>query len=160
MKINSTIIAMKKLTLFLVLLGGLYFLNSCNAKKEADASETEHAHHAEDDAREDWTEMDDFHMIMAEAFHPYKDSANLAPAKAIAAEMAANAAKWAEAPLPERVNNDEVKNRLLELKSGAASFEQLVTTGTDQQVGEALTKLHDQFHDVQEYWYGGGHDHH
>jgi len=152
---------MKKLTLCLMILGGSYFLVSCDSKQKSDAAQTEHEeHHEHEEASTDWTEMDDFHMIMAEAFHPYKDSTNLAPAKAIAAEMAANASKWAEAPLPEKVNNDEVKAKLQELKSGTAAFEELVKTGNDQQIGEALTKLHDQFHAVQEAWYGGGHQHH
>lgn len=152
---------MKKLTLCLMILGGSYFIVSCDSKQKSEADQTEQeAHHDNDEAAKDWTEMDDFHMIMAEAFHPYKDSTNLAPAKAIAAEMAANASKWAEAPLPERVNNDKVKAKLQELKSGTVAFEELVKTGDDKQIGEALTKLHDQFHEVQEAWYGGGHQHH
>jgi len=57
---------------------------SCSTKEksvEAEATTTE------SDPNE-WPEMDSFHMIMAEAFHPYKDSANLEPVKRLAEEMA------------------------------------------------------------------------
>ena len=45
--------------------------------------------------QKNWKEMDNFHMVMAETFHPYKDSANLEPAKSRASELAAAAEEWA-----------------------------------------------------------------
>jgi hypothetical protein len=76
---------------------------SCTSKTETtEATESSSAD------SEEWKEMDSFHMIMAEAFHPYKDSTNLAPAKKLAEEMAAEAEKWAAAELPEKVNTDAV----------------------------------------------------
>lgn len=117
---------------------------ACSGKKEETSEQA------------DWPEMDAFHMIMAESFHPYKDSANLEPAKAQAAGMAANAASWAEAPLPKKVNNDQVKEYLATLKTETAAFAELVQTGSDEEIGKALTDLHDLFHSIQEAWYGGG----
>lgn len=105
---------------------------------------------------EEWPEMDEFHMVMAEAFHPYKDSANIEPAKANAAEMARVAEKWANAPLPEKVNNDEVKADLAKLKEGTAEFIQISQSGDSTKIGESLTSLHDAFHKLQEGWYGAG----
>lgn len=125
---------------------------ACSGKKES--SETA--------SSEEWPEMDEFHMVMAEAFHPYKDSANLEPAKAIAAEMAQVAEKWANAPLPEKVNNDEIKADLTKLKEDAAAFIQISQSGDSTKIGESLTSLHDAFHKLQEGWYGAGkegHDH-
>jgi hypothetical protein len=132
----------------------------CSGKKT-----DEHAHdeHAKDTAApaEDWKEMDDFHSIMAEAFHPFKDSANLAPAKEHADELASSAAAWQAAPLPSKVDNPEVKSKLDSLKSGTAAFVETVKSGNDDAIGKSLTQLHDQFHEVQEAWYGGNdHDHH
>ena len=139
--------------LFLVLAG-------CSAKKET-AENTDAETHAHDEAKsEKWEIMDEFHMIMAESFHPYKDSANLAPAKANAVAMAAAAEKWQSSPLPEKVNNDEVKAKLEELKKNTASFVETVKAGDDKVIAESLTKLHDLFHELQESWYGGEHHHH
>ena len=132
---------------------------ACSGDKKEAAEKHEHA--GEHEAKsEDWKEMDEFHMVMAESFHPYKDSSNLEPAKAKAVEMAAAADKWASAPLPEKVNNDEVKAKLGQLKTETAAFAETVKSADDQKIGESLTSLHDLFHELQETWYGGHHDHH
>lgn len=124
---------------------------ACSGKKDAPATAAVN--------NDEWPEMDEFHMIMAESFHPFKDSSNLEPAKVNAAEMAALAEKWTAAPLPEKVNTDEVKATLEQLKNDAAAFAQTVQ-GTDSvAIGESLTSLHDLFHKVQEAWYGGGKGH-
>lgn len=146
----------KKITLITFVIFALALVWACSGKKEeTTAQKTE-----ETAAGESWKEMDDFHMIMAEAFHPYKDSMNLEPAKASAAEMAASAEKWFSAPLPEKVNNDEVKAKLENLKNESAAFVETVAKGDDKLTAEALTKLHDAFHEIQEAWYGGHGGHH
>jgi hypothetical protein len=127
---------------------------ACNNKKDDHKSAT-----GEDEKA--WKEMDDFHMVMAETFHPYKDSANLAPAKAKADDLVASADKWTSTGLPERVDNEEMKSMLQQLKSEAEVLRDVVQSGSDEQIGAALTKLHDTFHAVQELWYGGhGHEQH
>jgi hypothetical protein len=103
---------------------------------------------------DEWTEMDEFHMVMAEAFHPFKDSANLEPAKQHASHLVAAADKWASATLPEKFEgDDEMKFKLNQLKADAAKFEEVSRTGDDQAIGQSLTKLHDLFHEIQESWY-------
>jgi hypothetical protein len=124
------------------------------------ATKKEEAKVEEENEQKEWKEMDDYHMVMADAFHPYKDSANLVPAKAKAAELAASAQNWANAPLPEKVNNDEMKGKLEQLKVESAAFAQTATTADDKAIGDALTKLHDLFHAIQEDWYGGEEDEH
>jgi hypothetical protein len=132
----------------LLLLGSLAaFAWSCTQKEKTEQTN-------------EWPEMDAFHMVMAESFHPFKDSANLGPAKTLAAELAASASRWAEAPLPEKVNTPEVKEKLNLLKAATVEFTQLVQTGSDQAIGEALTSLHDLFHELQDAWYGKGDGHH
>ena len=147
-----------KLTLFLYIL--TVFL-ACSGKKEA-----EHAHEHEQEAAAsddtDWKEMDSFHMIMAETFHPYKDSSNLEPIKVHAEHLAMEAEKWVGSALPEKVNNEDVKANLEKLKTDTRALADLIKGGsaTDEQIGTALTGVHDQFHKIQEAWYGGGHDNH
>ena len=142
---------MKKHTLALLVLAVTFItLVSCNQKKEEAATETATAE------SEEWKEMDSFHMIMAEAFHPYKDSSNLAPAKKLAEEMAAEADKWATASLPAKVNNDNVKQQLEKLKADTRAFADQVKASTpDADLGTALNALHDSFHGIMEAWHGG-----
>jgi hypothetical protein len=121
----------------------------CTSKKE------DHDNHENASAsHEEWKEMDDFHMVMAEAFHPFKDSSNLEPAKNYADSMVVAADRWAEAPLPERFKgDDEIKFKLKQLKSDADTFAKVAREGDDKSVGQSLTKLHDLFHEIQESWY-------
>jgi hypothetical protein len=129
---------------------------SCASKKD-DSAETGDADQKE------WKEMDEFHMVMAETFHPYKDSANLEPVKSQAGELVSSAEKWAASTLPEKVNNDEMKKKLEELKNESAVLVQTVSSGDDKAISDQLTKVHDLFHVIQEEWYGGGehgHEHH
>lgn len=128
-------------------------LLACGGKKEADVA------HEETDS-EEWPQMDEFHMVMAESFHPYKDSANVDPAIAHAEEMAALAAKWSESELPAKVNTDAVKSDLSLLKAATAAFVQTVQSGNPEEIGQALTDLHDLFHKLQDAWYSDGHGHH
>src|SRR5690349_15879135 len=105
---------MNKSTSYVLLLVAFALAIACSGKKESDAVAN----------NDEWPEMDEFHMVMAGRLHPYEDSANMEPAKALAVEMAQVAEKWANAPLPEKVNNDEVEANLAQLKTDAAAFAQ------------------------------------
>src|SRR5688500_17202936 len=118
---------------------------SCSNKKESTDDYSQSSEVSEDD----WKEMDDFHMVMAESFHPYKDSANLEPAKQNASALAASAEKWVAAPLPAKFEgDDEIKFKLNQLHQDALSFVETVNSGDDKAIGESLTKLHDLFHEL------------
>lgn len=109
----------------------------------------------------EWPEMDSFHMIMAEAFHPYKDSTNLEPVKQLAEKLAQNAEAWSATALPEKVNSDEMKAMLAQLKADTRSLADKIKAGaTDEEIGTALTALHNSFHGIMETWNGGGHEEH
>lgn len=121
---------------------------ACSGKKEV----------VEDTSMNEWPMMDDFHMIMAESFHPFKDSANIGPAIDNAEGMAALAEEWSASQLPKKVNNETVKADLMALKTATAEFVVIVQSGDEAAIGSALTSLHDLFHKLQEAWYGG-HNH-
>ena len=138
----------KQLNLLLVL-GVVIVSIGCTSKKEHHADETE-----AQASQGEWKEMDDFHMVMAEAFHPFKDSSNLEPAKAYADSLVSAAEQWAEAPLPEKFKDDEeIRFKLNQLKVDASTFAKISREGDDKSVGQSLTKLHDLFHEIQESWY-------
>ncbi|MEQ9593465.1 MAG: hypothetical protein RLN86_12740 [Cyclobacteriaceae bacterium] len=136
---------MKKLTYLSLIIA--FTISSCQQKNGEDNVESESAEQAE------WKEMDEFHMIMAESFHPYRDSANVAPAKDYASEMASLADTWMQAKLPGKVSNDEVKSALEKLSQQCEDFKLMVDSGTDEEIGQALTAIHDTFHGLQESWY-------
>lgn len=133
----------------------ILLLAACTAKKEESTTE-EIAKTEGTEKVEEWPAMDAYHFAMAEAFHPFKDSANLEPVKVQAAELAKAADTWVNAPLPEKVNNDDIKAKLQALKTDSDALAVLVSTGTNEEIGAALTSLHDKFHEIQEAWYGGG----
>jgi hypothetical protein len=109
---------------------------------------------------DEWAMMDEFHMVMAESFHPYKDSANLAPAIANAEDMAQLADKWSQSELPQKVNNDNVKGLIGDLKTASAAFAETAKSGDTTRISAELTALHDIFHHIQDAWYKGeGHGH-
>lgn len=125
------------------------FLFACG--KKSDTSEG---------SSDEWPEMDSFHMVMSDAYHPYKDSANVAPVKKLAEEMALEAERWQGATLPSKVNNDAIKGQLEKLKVDARALADQIKAGaTDEQIGASLTALHHSFHAIMEAWYGGGDGH-
>lgn len=131
---------------------------ACGQKQE----NHHHDHDADHASTKEWKEMDDFHMVMAEAFHPYKDSANLKPAKEKAAELAASAEAWKNSDFPAGVSEEELKDKLERLAELSREFSRDVTAEPDDAVAAKLTAVHDFFHEVQNDVYGGaadGHDH-
>jgi len=137
-----------RLFLFLLLANA-----ACTSKKEEAAD-------SEVESSDTWQAMDDFHMVMAESFHPYKDSANLGPAKANADSLLAAADKWLNSAIPTKVDNAEFKEKLQQLKHEAEEFVILAQTDDDKAIAESLTQVHDLFHQLQEEWYGGHDEHH
>jgi len=100
-----------------------------------------------------WAELDSFHTIMAQAFHPMKDSGNLAPAKQVINELAEAASKLASSDLPEKVDNPGMKSELEKLKKDAKSLSDDIKNNlSDELVKEEFSALHQQFHKVMEMW--------
>ena len=112
-------------------------------------------------ASDEWPGMDTYHMVMAEAYHPMRDSANLAPAKANAGDLALEAENWQNGELPDKVDNDEVKAMLAQLKTDSRAFaDQVKANAPDSVLSASLENLHAEFHKITEAWHGGGkHEH-
>lgn len=138
-----------KETLYPVLMVVFITAAAC-ASKSQEGNDRHDAHHEAGV----WQEMDAFHIIMAETFHPYKDSANLEPVRRRAAELMQEADAWASTKLPDPVDNAEVKAKLQQLKAEAATLAESVKSADDNVIGEHLTQVHNTFHEIQEAWYG------
>jgi hypothetical protein len=142
---------MKKTLSYVLIFAFAGFVN-CTSKTESTATTTGDS--------DEWKEMDSFHTIMAVAFHPYKDSSNLAPVKKMAEAMAVEADKWSSTELPAKVSNDEVKEELQKLKADTRALADLIKSGADDAaIGSSLNALHDSFHEIMEAWHGGGEKH-
>jgi hypothetical protein len=144
-----------KIALFgTIMMAATALFMSCGEKKHNEES-------AESDEMVEWAEMDSFHTIMADVFHPLKDSGNVQPIMERATELADEAEKWANAPLPAKVDNEEMKELLTNLKNGTRDLAVQIAEGTEEDIaGTRLHELHDLFHKIQEKWYGGGKEEH
>ncbi len=121
---------------------------ACSGKKEATSESRT------------WEAMDAYHLIMAESYHPLKDSANLAPARANAELLAAEADKWAASTFPDRVDYEGMRAQIESLKVNSRGFADKVKSGTpDSELAAALTALHDEYHHIMEAWEGGHEKH-
>jgi hypothetical protein len=134
---------------FIILLA--IMVMACESKKAAEEDDVE------------WKEMDEFHVIMADVYHPLKDSNDLGPIKSGAGGLAAAATRWAQSPLPSKVNNDETKELLATLEDGTQDLAKKIDNATDEEIAAQLTSLHDTFHSIMEKWHTSGkeekHDH-
>lgn len=133
-------------------LAALLVLFACGGKQD-------HQHETATASDSVWVGMDEFHFVMAESFHPFKDSSNLEPAKKFANEMDSVAGVWVAAARPEKVNTDAVKEKMDKLKADTKLFAEAVKVEADSTLAKSLTDLHDQFHALQEAWYGGHEKH-
>jgi hypothetical protein len=110
------------------------------------------------DEKAEWKELNSFHKVMAEAFHPLKDSGNVGPAKKLADQMAEEAARWASSTLPEKVNTGEMKSNLEKLKAETKALAEEIGKGASDDIIKAkLSSLHHQFHEIMEAWQEGNH---
>jgi ABC-type glycerol-3-phosphate transport system substrate-binding protein len=105
----------------------------------------------------EWKEMDEFHEVMADMYHPLKDSNNLEPIKKNVANFSAAATKWAQAKVPAKVDNGEIKDLLAQLEDGSQALKKMIDEGSpDEEIASKLTGLHDIFHTIMEKWYSAG----
>lgn len=73
--------------------------------------------------------------------------------------MATRAKEWANEPLPEKVDNDEMLSLLARLRDETAEFESVASAESDSVAGRKLESIHNVFHEIQELWYTTGSDH-
>jgi len=124
---------------------------ACTSRKETTTTAT----------AEEWKEMDAFHFILAEVYHPFKDSANLQPLLNQSAALVKEAKLWSQSALPQAVDNDTIKTQLKQVEREAVLIDSLVHVQDTLQLPSHLEQLHDTFHQVMESWYHhkGNHQH-
>ncbi|HSU28289.1 MAG TPA: hypothetical protein VLJ68_07905 [Chitinophagaceae bacterium] len=97
-----------------------------------------------------WKEMEDFHTVMSETFHPAEEG-KLGPIRARSAEMVTKASAWKSSDAPNGFNKVVVKKQLKKLVKGSKEIDRLVVAkAADKVITEKLSALHDIFHDIME----------
>jgi len=105
------------------------------------------------DANE-WIEMDSFHLIMTEAFHPFTDSDNLEPVKQMAEELAQQIDRWEIENLPEKVDYTAMRAKIIQLKKDTRSLSDMIQQGsTDKEIKTSINSIQDSFHLIMEAWH-------
>jgi len=97
-----------------------------------------------------WAEMETFHTIMAQTFHPAEEG-KLEPIKTRSQEMLDKATAWKNSTAPEGYDQKAVKKPLGALVKGAKELNKLVKVkATDDAIKEKIASLHDVFHEIME----------
>lgn len=116
---------------------------SCSPKHDKDAPQSD-----------EWPEMDAFHMTMAEAYHPLKDSGNVEPAIRLIGQLVDDADQWAASSSLDKLNNDEMKSKLEKLRTDIHALAEVIQDGaSEDQIATSLHTLHGQFHEIMEAWH-------
>ena len=99
--------------------------------------------------KETWTELNNFHEVMAETFHPSEDG-NLKPIRERSGEFMQKAKALQNGKIPVSFNTPEVKKSIDDLVRGSVALHQMVLKkSTDKAITVKLKELHDTFHTIQ-----------
>ena len=97
-----------------------------------------------------WKEMDDFHTVMAQTFHPAEEG-KFDPIKKRSGEMIEKAVAWQNSTAPEGYDKKAVKKSLKSLVKGSKELDKLIKeNAADTVLKEKLSALHDTFHEIME----------
>jgi len=97
-----------------------------------------------------WKEMNEFHTVMSETFHPAEEG-HLDPIKKRSQEMMDKAVAWQKSTAPEGYDKTKVDVSLKKLVQGAKELNNLVKAkSSDKVLTDKLSGLHDIFHEIME----------
>jgi len=117
-----------------------------------------HAQEKKDQTTAGWKEMNDFHVVMSETFHPAEEG-HFEPIKKRSQEMADKALAWQKSTAPEGYDKKKVDASLKKLVQGTKELNGMVKAkSSDKAIKDKLSGLHDVFHEIMEKC--GKEDHH
>jgi hypothetical protein len=130
---------MKAVVFALLLLTGFSSVAQDSAKKEAPKKPG---------LFQQWPALKAFHSVMSSTFHPSEEG-NLQPIRTRSGEMVAKANELAKSEFPKEVDNDKVRDAVKRLQAGSVELDKMVNNkADDKEVKDALTRLHDVFHEI------------
>ena len=115
------------------------------------AKEPVAAHGGDHHAMSGWKELDAFHMLMMQTWHPAQGKNDLAPTRAKAGAMADAARAWAAAAVPAACDTPETRSTIARLATDSRALADLAArpAATDAELKAALKALHDRFEHVE-----------
>ncbi len=137
------------MTRFPVILAGLALAGATPTAAQTPDSAKAPMMKMEDHAMSGWKELDAFHMVMMQTWHPAKGMNNLAPIRAKAAELAEKAELWTKSDFPKGCDTPVMRDAVTKAAAQAQELAKLVAAGPDDQVKAALKTVHDSFEIVE-----------
>ena len=105
------------------------------------------------DNEEMWLQLkDDFHMLIAETFHPAEEG-DLAPLKEKSKELYTSAKKWHLAKVPPKFTDDRLNELLKEMHEESKNIHDNLQSLNDEELMKKIYHLHDLFHEAAEIVY-------
>jgi len=99
-------------------------------------------------AGEKWAELEAFHKVMSQTFHPAEEG-NYQPIKDRIGEMVSAASNLVANPVPAEYNKPEILAAAQKLETDSKALEEKIKAGaTDQAIFTDLNALHDTFHTI------------
>jgi hypothetical protein len=96
----------------------------------------------------EWKEMEAFHMVMAETFHPTEEG-NLQPLRDNAGDLAAKARTWRDSKVPAGYDGEKTAKALNGLVARCEKLEAAVKAKqSDAELTKLITEAHDAFHAI------------
>ncbi len=104
--------------------------------------------------QEDWMKAkEDFHMALALTFHPAEDG-DLQPLKDDYKSLVELSSEWRRMPLPQNYKNSALGDNLIQLHNLSKDISELIKENKEESLlMEAIIKLHDQYHRIEETIY-------
>lgn len=99
-------------------------------------------------AGEKWAELEAFHKVMSETFHPAEEG-NYQPIKDRIGEMVSIASSMVTNPVPAEYNKPAIIDAAKKLETDSKALEEKIKAGaTDQAIFTDLNVIHDTFHTI------------
>lgn len=115
---------------------------------EYDSNATAAPANKTEDKGDKWAELESYHEVMSQTFHPAEEG-NLKPIRSQAGELAARAQKWLDSKPPLMYDVPSIKAILVKLNTESKALAELVSkNGSDAEVKNSITALHDRFHEI------------
>jgi len=100
--------------------------------------------------KQKWPEMDSFHTVMAQTFHPAEEG-KFEPVKSRSHEIVVKAMAWQNSTPPAGYDKSKVEMSLANLVTGAKQLEKLIKGhAANALIKQKLSSLHDTFHEIME----------
>lgn len=98
----------------------------------------------------EWKELDAFHTVMSETFHPAEEG-NLQPVRDNAADLLTKAKEWQMASVPEGYDKVKTTSMLKSLVAKCKGIKAAVKAKkSDKELTKLITEAHDVFHKIVE----------